>query len=209
MKTQLLIERLTANESNLITESAQNGKDLFLKGIFMQADIKNRNGRIYPINEMVNATEYLNKSIKETGGVFGELDHPENLVINMKNISHVITELRMDGSNVIGTAKILGTPMGLIAKECINSGVRPAVSSRGAGNVNESGLVEGFSLITVDIVATPSAMGATPNAVYEGLMNSKQGYKVYSLAEQLQEDVSAQKFFSKELLSYIRSITKK
>lgn len=209
MKTQLLIERLTANESNLITESSQNAKDLFLKGVFMQADIKNRNGRIYPLTEMVNATESLNKAIKESGGIFGELDHPDTLTINLKNISHVITELRMDGSNVIGTAKILETPMGLIAKEGIKAGVRPAVSSRGAGNVNESGLVEGFSLITIDLVATPSAMGATPSAVYEGLMNSKQGYKVYTLAEQLQEDASAQKYFTKEFLTYIRSLTKK
>ena len=203
MKTQLLIEKLSPNEANMITEASAQGKDVWLKGIFMQAEIKNRNGRIYPLTEMVSAVGQLTKQIQENNGVFGELDHPETLTINLKNISHVITEMRLDGHNVIGKAKLLDTPMGLIGKELIKSGVRTGVSSRGAGNVNSDGIVEGFTVITVDIVATPSAMGATPSSVYESLQ-SKTGIKVLTLAEQIQHDKNAQKYFKKEFEKFLR-----
>lgn len=203
MKTQLLIERLSPNEANMITEASVQGKDIWLKGVFMQAEMKNRNGRVYPLSEMVSALATVNKQIQENNGIFGELDHPETLTINLKNISHVITELKMDGNNVIGKAKLLETPMGLIAKELVKSGVRTGVSSRGAGNVSHDGIVEGFNLITVDIVATPSAPGATPNSVYEALQ-TKTGVKVLTLAEQLQHSADAQKFFKKEISKFIR-----
>jgi hypothetical protein len=205
MKTELLIEHLAPNEACMVTESATQGKDVWLKGIFMQAETFNRNRRKYPLSEMVSAVGSLNQQITENNGVFGELDHPETLTINLKNISHVITELKMDGNNVMGKARLLETPMGLIGKELIKSGVRTGVSSRGAGNVNNDGIVEGFNLITIDIVATPSAPGATPTSVYESLQ-SKLGIKVMTLAEQLQHDPSAQKHFKKSILEFIKSV---
>lgn len=199
----LLIEQLVPSEGNIITESKQSGKDVWIQGIFMQAEMKNRNGRNYPLNEMVNAVKQANMLIEENGGIFGELDHPQTITINMDRISHVITELYMDGTNVIGKAKLLDTPMGLIAKELAKSGCRYGVSSRGAGTVNESGQVSGFGLVTVDLVCTPSASSAVPNVIYESIENASNGKQIITLAEQVRHDDSAQKYFQKEILKFL------
>ena len=204
--SELLIEQLIPSEGNIITESKNGGKDVWIQGIFMQADTVNRNGRNYPLNEMVTAVNQANMLIKENGGIFGELDHPQTLTINMDRISHAITELYMDGSNAIGKAKLLNTPMGLIAKELAKSGVRYGVSSRGAGTVNESGIVSGFGVVTVDLVCTPSAQGATPTAVYESLMESVNGREIISLSKQVQEDANAQAYFTNEIMKFVKSI---
>lgn len=180
---------------------------MWLSGVFMQADVKNRNQRVYPISEMINAVANASKAIKENGGIFGELDHPQTLTVNMDRISHAITELYMDGNNVYGKAKLLKTPMGLIAEELGKSGVRYGISSRGAGQVNEgSGMVSGFVFVTADLVATPSAPRAFPKPVYESLQNSKEGTKVLTLAESLQHDDSAQKYFAKEVIKYLDNV---
>ncbi len=210
MKTQLLVESISANEGNIITEAVSDGKHVYLKGVFMQANVKNRNGRVYPITEMQSAVNKMNENIKQYGGVFGELDHPNGIQINMDRISHVITECYMDGNNVIGKAKLLDTPMGKIAKELANSGVRYGVSSRGTGTVNESdGTVSGFSLVTVDLVATPSAPGAYPQSVMESLETLKSGQKVLTLAEAIQYDPKAQKFFKESIKEFLKDISKK
>lgn len=203
MEHMLLIEELSPSDANIVTES-QEGKDTYLSGIFMQADIKNRNGRVYPISEISKAVVNAQQRIVEHNGIFGELDHPQTLNINMDRISHVITEMRMDGANAVGKAKILNTPMGSIAKELINSGCRVGVSSRGAGAVNE-GAVSDFNFVTIDIVATPSAPGAMPNAVYESLEATIEGRKVLTLAEQMQSDASAQAYFKKAILEFVNT----
>lgn len=203
MKQILLIEELTPTQSKVIEESV--GKDLFLSGIFMQADIKNRNGRNYPLNEISRAVTEAQARIQETNGIFGELDHPQSLTINLDRISHVITDIRMEGSNAIGRARLLDTPMGKIAKTLVESGVRLGVSSRGAGAVNESGGVTGFNFITVDIVATPSAPGAIPNSIYEGVEAAKNGHNIITLAEQVQNDPAAQKYLKQEIMKWINS----
>ena len=189
------------SEGNIITESKKGG-DIWIQGIFMQADIKNRNGRNYPLAEMVNAVKQANILISDNGGIFGELDHPQTITINMDRISHAITELYMEGTNAIGKAKLLDTPMGKIAKVLAESGVRYGVSSRGAGSVNESGGVTGFGLVTVDIVATPSAHGAMPETVYESLIKTN-STEIITLAEQAMHDDSAQKFFKAEILKFL------
>lgn len=199
----ILVEELTPTESNLIEETSATGKDVWLSGVFMQAEIKNRNGRMYPLNEIANAVQLAQQRITESNGIFGELDHPQTLTINLDRISHVITEMRMEGKNAYGKAKLLNTPMGSIAKELVKSGVRLGVSSRGAGTVTESGGVDGFQFVTVDIVAQPSAPGATPSTVYESLQMSKHGSNALSLAEQLREDAGAQKFFKKEIMKFL------
>lgn len=208
MKTQLLVEKLLPNEANIITESKNDGKDMWLSGTFMVAQEKNRNGRIYPLSEMANAVSSLNEQIIENNGVLGELDHPDNLVINYRNVSHVIKEAHMDGNKVICKALILDTPSGLIVKKVFEAGVRPAVSSRGAGSVNAEGIVEGFNIITVDIVVNPSAVGARPSLMYEAL-DSKLGNRVLTLAEQLQQDESAQKYFEKEIKKFLYELINK
>lgn len=202
---QVLIETLTPGQSNMITESATDGKNLWLSGVFMQADIRNRNNRVYPITEIARAVTEAQRGITESNGIFGELDHPTTLSINLDRISHVITDLRMEGANAVGRMKILPTPMGAIAKTLIESGVRIGVSSRGAGAVNTEGVVEGFNFVTVDIVATPSAQGATPASIYESLDVSVTGRRVLTLAEQMQEDPAAQKFFKDEILKFLKT----
>ena len=202
-KQTLLVEAMTATEGGIITESRNGNKDMYLHGIFMQAVRRNKNNRIYQLAEMVNNVNLMNEHIKEYGGLFGELDHPaDRLTIAMDRVSHVITELRMDGNNVIGKAKLLDTPMGMIAKEIGKSGARYGVSSRGAGRVNESGEVSGFRLVTIDIVANPSAHKAMPSTVYEALEEYKSG-TIISLAEAVRSDPDAQKFFKDEMRKFI------
>jgi len=134
----------------------------------------------------------------------GELDHPESLNINLDRVSHVITDIRLEGNNAIGKAKLLDTPMGQIAKELAKSGVALGVSSRGAGQVNE-GQVSGFQFVTVDIVAQPSAPNAFPNTVYESLEYAKNGHNIMDLAEAVREDVAAQKYLKKEIMNWIKT----
>ena len=205
MNTILLTEDLSSDQCGLIQESSQDGKNLCLSGIFMQADVRNRNNRIYPLTEMQSAILSAQSIIKENGGIFGELDHPNTLAVSSDRISHAITELKLEGSNVYGKAKILPTPMGNIAKALIESGVRVGVSSRGAGNVDEGGIVNGFGLITVDLVTNPSAPGAYPMSVYESLDLAKNGNKIMTLSEQVQHDADAQKYLVSEITKWINT----
>lgn len=199
----LLTEELMPQEANILQESSQDGKSMWLNGICMQSSIKNRNGRNYPITEIASAVQAAKARITECNGIFGELDHPQSLSINSDRISHVITEMWMNGSDAYGKARLLNTPMGLIAQELLRSGVKIGVSSRGAGNVNESGDVQGFQFITYDIVITPSAPNAYPGMMYESLERSKTGQRVMTLAEQLRTDPEAQKYFKKEILKFL------
>ena len=203
MKTQLLIEELTPVEAKIVTESAANGRDVWLSGIYMQGGIQNRNGREYPLSEISAAVKSAMQVISERNGIMGELDHPQSLTINLDRVSHVITELKMDGNNAMGKSKMLNTPMGNIAKELINSGVGLGVSSRGAGQVNESGGVSGFQFVTVDIVAQPSAPDAYPQTVYESLQLAQNGHNILDLAEAVRHDDAAQKYLKKEILKWL------
>lgn len=206
---QILIEELTPVQANIINESSSDGKNCFLAGIFMQGGIKNRNNRTYPVSEISRAVSEASKLITEQKGIFGELDHPQTLNINLERISHAITDLRMEGNNAVGRAKILPTPMGNIARTLIESGVRIGVSSRGAGSVQENGMVEGFNFITVDIVATPSAPGARPNSIYESLGYAPNGKKILTLSEEVCHDQAAQKYLQKEIMAFIETLFKK
>jgi hypothetical protein len=135
----------------------------------------------------------------------GELNHPDNLTIDLNNVSHAITEMSMSGNNVIGRMKLLNTPKGQIAKAIMEGGVRLGVSSRGTGSVNESGEVSGFNFVTMDIVSVPSAPEALPDLVYESL-NSK---KVVTLAEAVVHDKKAQAYLQKSVSELINKITKR
>ncbi len=159
------------HELEYITESK--GKEQYIKGIFMQSDLKNQNGRIYPhavLKKEVN--NFNNKYVKE-GRALGELGHPMGPIINLDRVSHVIKELKEDGKNFVGKAKVMDTPNGNIVKSFINEGVKLGVSSRGMGSVkqNKEGVNEvqnDFVLSTVDIVADPSAPDAFVNGIMEG-----------------------------------------
>ncbi len=199
---QLLTERLSPTAANLC--ELRQGQNLFLKGIMMQAELKNGNGRVYPLDEISKAVEDINVRIKEGYSVMGELNHPDTLSINLDRVSHVITEAWMDGNNAMGKMKLVNTPCGNIAKALVEGGVRLGVSSRGTGNVNESGHVNGFIFTTMDIVSQPSAPSAYPDAVMEA-MGSK---KVMSLAEAVVHDQKAQAYFKKEIMSLLEAIRK-
>ena len=202
----LLSENLTFDQAKMVIESTENptgGKDLFLKGICIQGGVRNANERVYPVNEIGRAVKTLNDQITEGYSVLGEVDHPEGLNINLDRVSHMMTNMWMEENNGYGKMKILPTPMGQLVKTMLESGVKLGVSSRGSGEVNESGNVSGFEIITVDVVAQPSAPGAYPTPIYEHLMNARGGYKAYELAQATKEDPKAQKYLKESLINLI------
>lgn len=205
----LLTERLSFDQAGLVVEAASDseGKDkkLFMKGIFIQGGVRNLNERVYPVREIAKAVESVNDVIQKGESVLGECDHPEELTINLDRVSHVITNMWMDGNMGMGKLQILPTPMGNIVRTLIESGVKLGVSSRGSGNVSERGEVSDFEIVTVDIVARPSAPNAYPKPVYEA-RTSKRGHIVDDLARAVSHDPKAQKHLHKELLDWISNL---
>jgi hypothetical protein len=201
-----LREHLTFDQANVVLEGANEGKDLYLKGIIIQGGIRNANQRVYPVDEIGRAVKTLNDQISGGYTPLGEVDHPEGLNINIDRVSHMITECWMDGDNGYGKLKILPTPMGQLVKTMLESGVKLGVSSRGSGEVDSSGNVADFEIITVDVVAQPSAPGAYPTPIYEQLMNSRGGMKAYELAQATKEDPKAQKYLKESLINIISKL---
>ena len=203
-----LREHLTFDQAGIVLENANEGKDLYLKGIMIQGGVRNANQRVYPVNEIGRAVKTLNDQITGGYSVLGEVDHPEGLNINIDRVSHMITETWMEGDNGYGKLKILPTPMGNLVKTMLEAGVKLGVSSRGSGNVSEdgSGNVSDFEIITVDVVAQPSAPGAYPTAIYETLMNARGGMKAYELAQATKHDVKAQKYLKDSLINIISKL---
>jgi hypothetical protein len=203
-----LQEHLTFNQANVVLENANEGKDLYMKGIMIQGGVRNANQRVYPVNEIGRAVKTLNDQITEGFSVLGEVDHPEGLNINIDRVSHMITECWMDGDNGYGKLKILPTPMGQLVRTMLEAGVKLGVSSRGSGNVSEDGsnTVSDFEIITVDVVAQPSAPGAYPTPIYETLMNARGGMKAYELAQATKHDDKAQKYLKESLINIISKL---
>ena len=204
----ILNETLTFDQAKMVVESTENstgGKDLYLKGICIQGGVRNANERVYPVNEIGRAVKTLNDQIGTGYSVLGEVDHPEGLNINLDRVSHMITDMWMEDNNGYGKMKILPTPMGQLVKTMLESGVKLGVSSRGSGNVSEDGSneVSDFEIITVDIVAQPSAPGAYPTPIYEHLMNARGGMKAYELAQATKHDAKAQKYLKESLVNII------
>ena len=197
---------MSFDQARIIVESADEGKNLYMKGICIQGGVRNANQRVYPVEEISRAVTTLNEQITGGYSVLGEVDHPEGLNINIDRVSHMITEMWMDGPNGYGKLKILPTPMGQLVRTMLEAGVKLGVSSRGSGEVNESGAVNGFEIITVDVVAQPSAPGAYPTPIYEHLMNTKGGYKAFLTAREVQGDKKAQKYIAESVLKLIRGL---
>jgi hypothetical protein len=209
MKISYLREHLSFDQARCVVESVdgQDGKSLYLKGIAIQGGIRNANQRVYPVNEITIAVKTLNDQIQNGYSVLGEVDHPEDLKVNLDRVSHMITDMWMDGPNGYGKMKILPTPMGNLVKTMLESGVKLGVSSRGSGNVNEgNGQVSEFEIITVDIVAQPSAPGAYPTPIYEHLMNSRGGQRAFRTAQEVQKDPKAEKYVREAMLSIINGL---
>jgi hypothetical protein len=197
-----LAEHLSYDQAKIVLESEE-GKDgkksLHLNGICIQGDIRNANQRVYSSQEIGKAVKTLNEQIAGGYSVLGEVDHPQDLKINLDRVSHMITKMWMDGPNGYGKLKLLPTPMGQLVQTMLESGVKLGVSSRGSGEVDGQGNVQGFEIITVDVVAQPSAPGAYPTPVYEHLMNNTGGYQAYKIAQEVKGDPQAQKYLAESL----------
>ena len=208
MKTTLS-EHLSFDQAKIVLErdeGSDGGKSLHLNGICIQGDIRNANQRVYSSEEIGRAVKTLNEQIAGGYSVLGEVDHPQDLKINLDRVSHMITKMWMDGPNGYGKLKILPTPMGQLIQTMLESGVKLGVSSRGSGEVDSGGKVQGFEIITVDIVAQPSAPGAYPTPVYEHLINNTGGYKAYQIAQEVQGDPKAQKYLAESLKKIISGL---
>ena len=178
-----------------------------MKGICIQGNQRNANERIYPTREIARAVGTINEQIKNGQSVLGEVDHPDDLKINLDRVSHMIQNMWMDGDDGYGKLKILPTPMGQLVKTMLDSGVKLGVSSRGSGNVNDhTGHVSDFEIVTVDVVAQPSAPNAYPTAVYEGLMNMRNGPKILEMARESGQDDKVKKYLAGEVKRLIREL---
>lgn len=204
---QTLTETISFDNARMVVETANEGKEMFMKGICIQGGVKNANDRVYPVNEIAKAVQSINEQIREGYSVLGEVDHPEDLKINVDRVSHMITEMWMDGPNGYGKLKILPTPMGNLVKTMIESGVKLGVSSRGSGNVAESsGDVSDFEIVTIDVVAQPSAPKAYPITMYEGLLNMRGGHKILERSADIRDSKKVQKYLKGDIVRLINDL---
>ena len=191
----------------LTEEAADGGKNLYLKGICIEGGVRNANERVYPVSEIAKAVNTINEQITTGHSVLGEVDHPDDLKINLDRVSHMIEKMWMDGPAGYGKLKILPTPMGELVKTMLQSGVKLGVSSRGSGNVDDrSGHVSDFEIVTVDVVAQPSAPNAYPTAIYEGLLNHRGGQQLLDMFKDPAKGNKAQRFVKSEVLRLIQSL---
>jgi len=209
MKT--LREQLTFNQANIqvLEESGPDGhgKNLYLKGICIEGNKRNANDRIYPLHEISKAVNTINEQIKSGNSVLGEVDHPDDLKINLDRVCHSVEGMWMDGDTGCGKLKILPTPMGELIKTLLTSSIKLGVSSRGSGNVDDrTGHVSDFEIVTIDVVAQPSAPNAYPKAIYESLMNMKYGHRLLEVAKEAGEDNKVQKYLKNEVVKLIREL---
>jgi hypothetical protein len=206
----ILTERLTFDQANIVVETAEPTsvgglRPLYMKGIFIQGGVRNLNQRVYPVREISKAVDQVNEILQRGESVLGEADHPEELNINLDRVSHLVTQMWMDGAYGMGKLQILPTPMGNIIRTLLESGVKLGVSSRGSGNVDDGGEVSDFEIVTIDVVARPSAPDAYPKIVYEA-RNSKRGHVIDDLARAMQHDPEAQSYLAKEVLNWIQNL---
>lgn len=192
-----LIKELS-EDIEYLKENTDSGKNYFIKGIIMQGDIKNRNGRVYPSEVLMNEMKRYNERYISKKRAFGELGHPDGPTVNLDRVSHMFTELKQEGSNIIGKAKIMETPMGKIVKSLIDEEACIGISSRGMGSLKENskGIMEvqnDFMLATAgDIVADPSGPDCYVQGVMENvewIFDEKNGWQAQEIAEQHQEEI--------------------
>ena len=205
----MLIEKLSYDQAGIVTESKDDGnggKSLYMEGIFVQANKRNQNQRIYPGQEIKSAVTSITERIDKGFSVLGEADHPEDLQVNLDRVSHMIERMWMNGDDGHGRLKLLPTPMGNICKTLLEAGAKLGVSSRGSGEVGNDGIVKGFEIQTVDIVANPSAPDAYPDPLYEAIMNGKRSNVLMDVANATNNDTKAQKYLQEEVLKLINNL---
>jgi len=193
----------------LLREEAEDGsgKTLYMQGICIEGDKRNANERVYPAHEIKKAVQTINEQIQTGHSVLGEVDHPDDLKINLDRVSHTIDKMWCDGAIGYGKLRILPTPMGQLVKTMLDAGVKLGVSSRGSGNVDDrTGHVSDFEIVTVDVVAQPSAPNAYPKAIYEGLMNMKYGHRLLEVAKEAGQDNRVQRYLTSEVKKLIKNL---
>jgi len=205
---QYLSEVIMTDGKSLITEAAtDNGGFYYLKGVMMEGERENHNGRNYPLEVIKGAVQQLSQKIADHGPVAGECDHPEGLNINFDRISHVITQMDLNGSNGVGVIKVIKAGLGLIVGATIEAGMEVGVSSRGSGNIDGTGNVSDFDIVTRDIVANPSAHSAYPNvSLAESLRMNKHGVEAVYLTEFVKTDPAAQRQLEIEITRFLTDI---
>ena len=200
----------TQARAQVLLEEAADGsgqKTMKLKGVCIEGGVRNANERVYPVNEIAKAVDTINEQIKTGHSVLGEVDHPDDLKINLDRVSHMIENMWMDGPAGMGTLKILPTPMGELVNTMLQSGVKLGVSSRGSGNVDDrNGHVSDFEIVTVDVVAQPSAPNAYPTAIYEGLLNHAGGQRILEMFKDPAKSGKAQSYVKSEVMRFIRGL---
>lgn len=209
----ILIEENFQNvQSEVLEEGSSDGAKktkVYLSGPLMEAETRNRNNRIYRLNEMTVEVAKIMEQVNSGFTVLGELDHPHNLDISLKNVSHKIVDLKMVGNKAVGKVEILEHhPNGQILRGLIKDGVKVGFSSRAGGKVDGNGFVSNFNLKTIDAVATPSARSAYPETLEEQVAMYRRGEIINDLANAAIHDPVAEYYLRKELRTYISSIMK-
>ncbi len=210
MSSFMLSEHSSFDQAKMMVESeiGEQGKPkkLYMKGIFIQGDVKNHNQRVYPMHEIRKAVDDVNAKIAQGFTICGEADHPKELEINMDRISHKILEMHVDGKNGNGKLQILNTPMGNLARTLIEDEVKLGVSSRGYGDLESNGYVSNYVIVTVDLVCNPSAPNSYPVPIWESLNMPKRGAIIDDLSRSMVHDAKAQAYLQKELLEFINKL---
>lgn len=197
-----------------LTESGGREQFHYLKGLFLEGDIQNQNGRIYPATEIQSAVTRLNEKIKRSGPIAGELDHPDGMNLNFDRLAVAILNMDMRGANGHGVMRVVKSAHGKTVEAAIEAGIKVGVSSRGTGNVDGNGRVRDFDILTIDVVLSPSAPNAYPTASLglSGLMGEnqetygKRSSEIRKLADMAQDDASADKYLAEELKRLISSL---
>lgn len=209
---KILIETILPERKPLVVlEQKEDGDGFYyMQGLFLEGEVQNHNGRKYPRHEIEKAVNSVNEMIEARGPIPGEIDHPEGLNINYERISHVITEMHMEGPNGVGTMRINPEGFGRTIIGTIKIGMNPGVSSRGSGNIGPDGSVSDFDIVTVDIVANPSAIHAYPEthlseSEQKMFCDMKNG-ECQTLSEWARKDEEAQRYFRKEINEFLASV---
>lgn len=199
------------NDSKIILEykdEVNGSKSCYLKGIAIQADRRNLNERVYPFEEIARAIKNMAERISKGDSILCECDHPETLTINLDRVVGMITQVWMEGSNGMATIKLLDTTLGKDVRTMIESGVKLGVSSRGSGNVDHNGIVSDFEIVTIDIVAQPSAPDAYPQAVFESL-NNKYGYAQNTVNSKISESYKLTNNLQDQIYGFFKDYKRK
>ena len=204
----LLRECLTFDQAGMITETAaddKGNKSLYMQGRFIVGGVKNLNQRVYPVSEIKAAVDHINTLISNGESVLGECDHPQELTINLDRVSHVIEKMWMEGNVGMGRLKVIPTPKGEIIRTLVENNIKLGISSRGSGNVDYNGNVEGFEIITCDLVAKPSGQDCFPTPVFEHF-GGRRAAVIDDLASSVRYDPAAQKYLTREVMSFIENL---